>query len=273
MGGSLKARVASLKTEGLLLSPIEFLNVATCVTSGLAFLHSGGLVYRDLKSGGVLFGGTGTTSVVLDAEFGVVRFLLDQIAALHTRTSPMAGAALDAAYMAPEMLTTEKTSCLPDPPVDIYSLGCVLYECMVGHPPFRGLREIEVCKCLLAGVRPPLPDTIPTPILALIKECWQEDPLARPTARGVLDRLREMDANIRARSDLGKPSAAADLAVIVPNIDLVSGKMRSTAFSYRPVNASTGGGGGGVGGGGGRGSGGGAVAAFDLAAFARGPVQ
>jgi serine/threonine protein kinase len=146
MGGSLKARVAALRVSNALLPIPEFMNVATSVTSGLAFLHSGGLVYRDLKSGGVLFGAMGVDgmSVVLDAEFGVVRFLLDQIAALHTRTSPGTGMALDAAYMAPEVLRLDASARVPQPPADIYSLGMVLYEMSVGHPPFRALREIEV---------------------------------------------------------------------------------------------------------------------------------
>ena len=239
MGGSLKGRVHNLKAQGVLLPPIDFLHVATSVASGLAFLHSGGLVYRDLKSGGVLFGATGVSgfSVVLDAEFGVVRFLLDQIAALHTRTSPGVGAALDAAYMAPEMLKTfvgASSGPTPLPPADIYSLGCVLYECVVGHPPFRGLREIEICKCLLAGVRPPLPDTVPLPIVDLIKACWKEDPAHRPTARGVLDRLRALDAQVRSLSELGKPSSVADLVVIVPNINLATGEHLPHLPAYAP---------------------------------------
>jgi len=243
LGGSLKSRVARLRAAGELLPPAEFVHVATSVASGLAFLHGGGLVYRDLKSGGILFGSSEARgSVVLDAEFGVVRFLLDQIAALQERTSPGTGAALDAAYMAPELLLLGSPRgsggvAAASPAADIYSFGLILYEMATGQAPFRGLREVDIVKCLLRRVRPPVPPSVPPPVAALITACWAEEPAARPTARACLARLRELDAALRAGeagATLGAPASAADVAVEVPAVDIATGRAAPPAPPRAP---------------------------------------
>jgi beta-lactam-binding protein with PASTA domain/tRNA A-37 threonylcarbamoyl transferase component Bud32 len=108
------------------LDPAEALGVLGAVAQGLAAAHRAGLVHRDVKPENVLLD---TSGAVLLTDFGLAR-----AAASATTTF---GA--DVLVGSPHYLSPEAVQGLPlDPRADVYALGIVLYECLVGRPPHEG---------------------------------------------------------------------------------------------------------------------------------------
>ncbi|MFD4376033.1 serine/threonine-protein kinase [Streptomyces sp. NPDC058486] len=100
--------------------------VAAHAAAGLAAAHRQGVVHRDIKPGNLLMDTEGTVKL---ADFGIARFVDDPSAGLTT-TGQIVGTGL---YLAPERALGKPAS----PASDVYSLGCVLYQLLTGHPPFR----------------------------------------------------------------------------------------------------------------------------------------
>ncbi|MFI0825771.1 serine/threonine-protein kinase [Streptomyces roseolus] len=100
--------------------------VAAHAAAGLAAAHRQGVVHRDIKPGNLLMDAEGTVKL---ADFGIARFVDDPSAGLTT-TGQIVGTGL---YLAPERALGKPAS----PASDVYSLGCVLYQLLTGHPPFR----------------------------------------------------------------------------------------------------------------------------------------
>jgi serine/threonine protein kinase/tetratricopeptide (TPR) repeat protein len=99
------------------------------VAAALEAAHSAGLVHRDVKPSNVLIGGDPGAEQPLQAwlgDFGLSRRLADTLEASTERPLGTVG------YVAPEQIRGEAT----DARADIYSLGCLLYECLVGAVPY-----------------------------------------------------------------------------------------------------------------------------------------
>jgi serine/threonine protein kinase/tetratricopeptide (TPR) repeat protein len=104
----------------------ELLSVMRKVCAALGFLHSHGLVHRDLKPANILIQKNGNPVLV---DFGLVGQFRD---ASGREVLEVAASAGTLAYMAPE----QALGSLVDARADLFSLGCILYECIVGEHPF-----------------------------------------------------------------------------------------------------------------------------------------
>ena len=100
---------------------------------GVAEAHRLGIIHRDLKPGNILFAADGTPKV---ADFGLAK-VLDAESGL-TATESILGTP---SYMAPEQ--AEGKARQVGPLADVYALGAILYELLVGRPPFRGTTVLE----------------------------------------------------------------------------------------------------------------------------------
>ncbi|MFP3991777.1 protein kinase [Streptomyces sp. E11-3] len=100
------------------------------ICRALEVAHGAGVVHRDIKPANLMAGADGTVQVM---DFGIATFLEGaESASRLTRTGHMPiGSVL---YMAPEQFRMERG----DGRVDLYALGCVLYELLIGRPPFVG---------------------------------------------------------------------------------------------------------------------------------------
>jgi serine/threonine-protein kinase PpkA len=137
-GGTLKERI----TEGG-LSPAEILDIISDIAMGLDFAHQKGFVHRDVKPGNVLFRNDGR--VVL-ADFGIAK------AMDGSNSSTVAGSSIGTPdYMSPEQARGEPV----DGRSDLYSLGTVLYEMLLGHPPYQASDPFTVA---LMHVTQPVPE-------------------------------------------------------------------------------------------------------------------
>jgi eukaryotic-like serine/threonine-protein kinase len=123
-GESLRQR---LSREGR-LSLEQTLGIADDVLAALSYAHGHGIVHRDIKPENILLEGG---EAVL-ADFGIAQALT---AAGSERLTGMGLAVGTPAYMSPEQAAGDTQL---DGRSDLYSLGCVLYECVTGEPPFTG---------------------------------------------------------------------------------------------------------------------------------------
>lgn len=140
-GGTLKDRV----DEGG-LSLAEVLDIIADIALGLDFAHQKGFVHRDVKPGNVLFRNDGR--VVL-ADFGIAK------AMDGSNSSTVAGASIGTPdYMSPEQARGESV----DGRSDLYSLGTVLYELLVGHPPYQASDPFTVALMHVTHPVPTLPE-------------------------------------------------------------------------------------------------------------------
>jgi serine/threonine protein kinase len=126
-GPSLEERIAG---TGPLPLP-DVARIASELGNALDTLHRVEIVHRDVKPSNVLFGHEGSA---LLTDFGLAK---GRAYTLLTRPGQAMGT-LD--YMAPELIRGQPAS----PETDLYALGCVVYECIAGAPPFgnRSLFEI-----------------------------------------------------------------------------------------------------------------------------------
>ena len=112
-----------LRSEGP-LDPARAVRICAQVARALDAAHASGLVHRDVKPSNVLLD---AGEHVYVADFGLTRRLVDEGGPL------LDGRSLGTpAYLAPEQLEGEPV----DGRADLYSLGCLLYECLTGEPPF-----------------------------------------------------------------------------------------------------------------------------------------
>ena len=117
------------------------------VCEALAAAHAQGVVHRDIKPSNLfLVGGRLQEPKLLD--FGIARH--GSAAAATTRTGLVMGTP---GYMAPEQLRGERDI---DARVDVFSLGCVLHECLTGRPAFAGLHAMAVAAAVLLDEAPTL---------------------------------------------------------------------------------------------------------------------
>jgi serine/threonine protein kinase len=129
------------------LSPAEALPLLDQVAAALDAAHAIGLLHRDVKPGNLLIDETGPELRCVLTNFGLGKQVTRDSVAL-TAAGDFVGTL---AYTAPEQILGKDT----DAGVDIYSLGCLLYECLVGEPPFAG-SDVEVMEAQIE-TPPPMP--------------------------------------------------------------------------------------------------------------------
>ncbi|OFI36456.1 protein kinase [Arthrobacter sp. SW1] len=159
--------LSSILEREQVLSPDRTLSIISQTARALAVAHAQGLVHRDVKPGNLLITPDGRVKVT---DFGIAR-LADQVPL--TQTGQVMGTAQ---YLAPEQATGQTATGSSD----IYSLGVIGYECLTGHRPFSGESQIAIALAQVNDAPPPLPDTLPVPVRALLMSMLAKDPKNRP---------------------------------------------------------------------------------------------
>ena len=193
-GEPLSARLAR---EGAL--PIdEALRILRDVVDALAYAHARGVVHRDIKPDNVMF--SGNHAVVLD--FGVAKAVRD---AADSTTITSTGLALGTpAYMAPEQATADPAV---DHRADIYAVGIMAYEMIVGRPPFAGTTPQAVLGAHLTKTPDPVErhrEDVPPALAALIARCLEKQPN---------DRVQDTATLLKQIGAMAAPAGTAEFAV------------------------------------------------------------
>ena len=180
----------------------------------LAEVHRAGVTHRDVKPSNVFLAGEAVGEACL-LDFGIAR---PDGAATLTAQGALVGTP---GYMAPERVRGEEAS---DPASDVFSLGCVLFECLVGRAPFAAETTYALLARVLLEVAPLVREERPEAPLgleALVEQMLAKTIADRPDAAEVTRALAELEAAL--------PEGSAEREVLAPGLstgDVVGGKYR-----------------------------------------------
>jgi len=177
------------------LDAARTMDVIAQAAAGLQAAHLAGLVHQDVKPANLLLGRDGQLKVT---DFGIAQV---SSAAPAGVTGMIA---CTPAYLAPECAAGGPAT----PAADVYSLGVVAYECLVGHPPFTGAPLEVVCANRDLPL-PPLPGTVPAGVAGLVAELTAKDPAGRPSAGEAAARAVRLLGGLAGGSTGVPPSPAA----------------------------------------------------------------
>ena len=151
------------------MEPSQALPLMAALADGLADAHANGVIHRDVKPGNVLLWRRGTGLHPVLADFGIA-------VTADLGLTVTGGVAGSPPFMAPErhlgQPATETT--------DVYAMGCLLYNVLVGEPPFRGT-NFQAANAHINDPVPALPATVPHAdrIDAVIARCMAKRPEER----------------------------------------------------------------------------------------------
>ncbi len=182
--------------------------VQACDALGEA--HEFDIVHRDIKPANLFLDssreGEGLLKVL---DFGISKNLGNDPDMIVTATNALMGSPL---YMSPEQLLTPKKV---DTRADIWSLGIVLHELLVGKPPFQGETLPEVIALIVNQSRKPadaISEDIPAELRTIIAKCLERDPVRRyRTAEQLADALRAVAPE---SASVGRKGHALETAAI-----------------------------------------------------------
>ncbi len=212
------------------LTPGESVRLARRVAEALAAAHARGIIHRDIKPSNLfLVGGDIDRVKVLD--FGIARL---QAADAMTRTGTAIGTP---GYMAPEQARGSRDV---DAAADVFSLGCVLFECLVGHPPFIGESAMATLAKILLEDAPRLSsvrDGLPAALDDLLARMLAKDRAARPRDGAAV--AAQLDAIGDIANDLRAQARTRDSAVTVGELRLVCVVFAAGAVARTPIGPAT----------------------------------
>ncbi len=164
----------------------QTIRIARRVAEGLAAAHAWGITHRDVTPANVMLLPDGQVKLL---DFGL---------AVHGREG---GAAGTVGYAAPEQARGDPLT----PRADVFSLGCVIYECLLGEKPFAAETDVAVIARMLEG------DTarvtarltgVPSALVRLVARMLASDPEARPHgAAAVASELAVLEAREGQKSE------------------------------------------------------------------------
>jgi ABC-type transport system substrate-binding protein/sugar lactone lactonase YvrE len=162
----------------------ETISILAGMASALDVAHARGLVHRDVKPANILLAGPSRHPYL--ADFG-----LTKLASSGPSAATIGEMVGTPDYVAPEQIRGEPISGA----ADVYSLGCVAYECLTGEPPFRGTGDLaSVWAHLQKDVPPPSerrPD-LPLAVDAVVERALAKDPADRfPTCAAFVEALAD----------------------------------------------------------------------------------
>jgi serine/threonine protein kinase len=156
------------------------IGVLTDLARALDAAHAKGVVHRDVKPENVLVDEEHGWALKI-TDFGIAR---SQDQARLTKSGLVMGTAQ---YLSPEQAMGKQATSLSD----IYSLGIVAYEMLVGHRPFTGSSQVEIAMAQVKKQPPALPETIDEDLRHLVMMCLAKAPANRPRSAAAVARILE----------------------------------------------------------------------------------
>lgn len=197
------------------LSPYQALSILSPALAGLGAAHDAGILHRDLKPENILLADDGRIKL---ADFGLAR-------AVSAHTSPTQNLIGSVAYMSPELLARGNA----DARSDIYAMGIILYEMLVGSRPFAGTDPVQIA---LQHANDPVPapsatnPRVPVEVDELVYWSTAKRPEDRPRDAHI---LREQTDDVLAAlpADSSRPAVKG---ATLPTLVMASNAAEPTAI-------------------------------------------
>jgi hypothetical protein len=164
----------------------EALKHAAALAQALARAHREGITHRDIKPSNIMLDGETGRAMVLD--FGISAAMSSRRQSLGTRLTDEGMYIGTPTYMSPEQGNSEEVTGKSD----VYSLGIVAFELLMGQPPFEG-SPVAVMASHIRDVPPrvdELRSDVSDELATLIARCLEKNPSRRPSAEDIVHFLQ-----------------------------------------------------------------------------------
>ncbi|KAF0215571.1 MAG: serine/threonine protein kinase/WD40 repeat-containing protein, partial [bacterium] len=192
----------SLATE---LDIIKILPIRRCLEiliptcQVLAEAHRAGIIHRDIKPDNIFLHKIHDTEIVKVVDFGIAKFLDRSSGMIDLQNLTIQGIVLGTpVYMSPERLTSQEY----DGRSDIYSLGIMFYQMIVGYPPFEitgagGIFTLAIMHLTqLPEPLKTLDPNLPLAIDDIVSRTLSKESKYRPTAEELAQELQKLLSNL-----------------------------------------------------------------------------
>lgn len=175
------------------LTPQRLLPILSQTARGLHYAHQMGVIHRDVKPGNLLVEPSGRVRIT---DFGVSQAI---------NQTPMTATGMvmgTAQYLSPEQAVGKSATRLSD----LYALGIIAYEALVGHRPFTGASPVDIAIAQVNDPVPPLPSSVEPRLASLVMRLLDKNPAGRPQSGNELAAL--FDTLVASTPPSGVPVAA-----------------------------------------------------------------
>ncbi|MBC6495095.1 Stk1 family PASTA domain-containing Ser/Thr kinase [Microbacterium sp. 4-7] len=197
----------------------QTITIMDAVLAGLSAAHRAGIVHRDVKPENVLLAEDGRIKI---GDFGLAR-----ATTANTATGQQLLGTI--AYLAPELVTRGTA----DARSDIYALGIMLYEMLVGEQPYKGEQPMQIAfqHATESVPRPSVRNPgVPEELDELVLWATEKSPDERPDdAQQMLERLREIERGLgiapavaAATTSQRSQADSADLTKVMPSTMVIA---------------------------------------------------
>jgi ABC-type transport system substrate-binding protein len=218
-----------LKEQTLTLGDVVEIGVQ--VADALDYSHARGVIHRDIKPANIMVRreeGGGVRARVMD--FGLAHTTSES---RLTKTGTLVGTV---AYLSPEQVASRAF----DGRSDIYSLGVVLYECLVGEPPFTGDVQSILYRIVHEIPQPPrsLGAEIREELQDIVLRCLEKDPGKRPQKAGqIAEALRRHKGSLASDEVRMSLVLSASRSIPRPAASVFIGREKEFAELQRRLNS------------------------------------
>ena len=210
----------------------EVVDIGIQAAEALDYSHSRGVVHRDIKPANIMVtreeAGSGVRVRVMD--FGLAHSATES---RLTKTGTLVGTV---AYLSPEQVASRAF----DGRSDVYSLGVVLYECLVGEPPFTGEVQSILYRIVHELPQPPraLGAEIREELQDILMRCLEKDPGKRPQKAGqIAEALKRHRSSLASDEFRMSVVLSASRVIQRPATSVFVGREKEFAELQRRLNA------------------------------------
>lgn len=228
-GQPLSALLTTARNDGRTIAPAVVQDLIAQAGEALGVAHRAGIVHRDVKPANLMVTADRTVKIT---DFGIAR-AADAVAL--TRTGSVMGT--------PQYLSPEQARGNPSTPAsDVYSLGVVAFECLTGRRPFEAETPVATALAHLQQPVPPLPDTVPPALAAVVTRALAKDPAQRyEDGAAFAAAIRDPDSAPAAPvaagdlGDLGDNDSTQVLTGVVPPVPVPTPTAATSAVERTPI--------------------------------------